>query len=52
MCCDSGGVTGGNCKDKDNGCPGWANDGYCTTEDNVEWMAKNCAKSCNKCGGK
>jgi hypothetical protein len=39
------------CTDKRPGsCPSWAKSGYCT-EKYVDYMARNCPKSCGKCGG-
>jgi len=36
------------CIDKYGSCPSWASNGYCQRY-YVDWMAKNCPKSCNKC---
>jgi len=36
------------CIDKYTSCPAWASYGYCQRY-YVDWMAKNCPKSCNKC---
>merc|ERR1719477_538008 len=38
------------CVDVEKDCYAYLNKGYCTTGDYVDWMAENCAKSCDKCG--
>ena len=54
--CDDDGDDGsdnndGDCTDLEGECSNWASSGYCKGEYG-EWMSKNCAKSCKKCGGK
>ncbi|XP_002735951.1 zinc metalloproteinase nas-13-like [Saccoglossus kowalevskii] len=46
-----GGEVGGDCNDKDNGCSGWAQQGYCRGTYG-EWMSENCKDSCGICDDK
>jgi len=39
-----------NCEDTKDNCNYWLGEGYCTSEEWGQWMAENCAKSCDKCG--
>ena len=47
---DTDGDTGKDCEDQNQSCSGWRNKGYCTEYE--EYMKKNCAKTCNACGGR
>jgi len=49
-CKKSCGKCGGNCKDDDNRCPGWANNNWCTTHSQPS--AKNHANNAVKCNCK
>ena len=53
MNCSPGGGTGGgegnNCTDSEENCAYWQRQGHCSDGQYVDWMAKNCPKSCGKC---
>ncbi|XP_055891008.1 zinc metalloproteinase nas-15-like isoform X3 [Biomphalaria glabrata] len=42
-------ITGDQCEDMNEGCPGWARDGYC--DSNPRYNLIYCKKSCNNCNG-
>ena len=37
------------CDNNDSGCDRWAADGECLKGNFLDWMARNCKKSCNLC---
>ena len=39
------------CEDKSEGCPGWADAGFCESGKYIKYMADTCKKSCGECGG-
>lgn len=45
-----GETDGEDCEDQNQSCSGWGNAGYCTGRYEA-YMKKNCAKTCNSCGG-
>jgi len=38
------------CEDKSEGCPGWADAGFCESGKYIKYMADTCKKSCGLCG--
>jgi hypothetical protein len=38
------------CEDGSEGCPGWADAGFCESGKYIKYMADTCKKSCGECG--